>query len=92
MIEPDNPARRTVWFTPSETGKITLQIRRFGMASSPELPVEDSSIGVIVAGCVTLDVTAGQRLKASLTMATPYDGPIEIAAMTPHDEEAVDAN
>jgi hypothetical protein len=86
------PDKRSIWFTPAESGEITLAMLASGMNTSDLLKIGAVSSGEIVKGNVQLEVVKDERQHLELTLSEEYDGPVELLALRKVEEGNPDAN
>ncbi|GAB2884783.1 hypothetical protein GCM10027202_11700 [Microvirgula curvata] len=72
--------KRTIWFTPTVSGKATVKLEATGLHTGEPLPVVTASTGSVRNGSVELDLNEGVRISLGVTLDAPYAGPIEVFA------------
>jgi len=79
---------RIIHFTPDSDGEIRVAIHATGLNTAEALPIGNADFGTVFTGTVTLPVRAGVRQRVLVTFAEPYDGPIEVSAVTAGEDTA----
>lgn len=83
--------KRRIFFTPAETGIITVFINAPGIASTEEIAIGETSKGEVVNGHIKLEITAGVREAIDIKFNTEYDGPIDVIGLMEEKGAAEDA-
>jgi hypothetical protein len=71
---------RTIWFTPTASGKTTVRIDATGINNAERLKIASTNIGSVSAGNLIVELQEGVRVCIDLELDARYDGPIEIVA------------
>ena len=71
---------RTIWFTPTASGKTTVRIDATGINNAERLNIASTNIGSVSAGNLIVELQEGVRVCIDLELDARYDGPIEIVA------------
>jgi hypothetical protein len=71
---------RTIWFTPTATGKTSIRLDATGINSAERLNIASATVGSVSGGNLIVDLEEGVRLRVDVALDAPYDGPIEVAA------------
>jgi hypothetical protein len=74
--------QREIHFTASRSGEISLAIKAVGLSTDVELPILESSLGLVHNNRIRLAVKDGERSSLIVTLKDSYDGPIDLASMT----------
>ncbi|MCD9122286.1 hypothetical protein [Cupriavidus sp. UGS-1] len=73
---------RVLYFSPVRSGRVALTVQALGVNAPDKLMLTACGIGTLSHGTVNLHVEAGQRYSFSVSFDEPYEGPIELLAMT----------
>jgi hypothetical protein len=73
---------RVIHFSPDATGRIQLTLQATGLNSPEVLSLKSADKGSIKNDAIDLDVVAGARYSLTVSLKDPYDGPIEVAAVS----------
>lgn len=73
--------RRTLFFTPAESGTASISINVPGMALAERLPLAGASRGQVSHGRLIVEVSANHRETVDVVFSEPYEGPIDIVAL-----------
>lgn len=79
-VADSDQTKRTLFFTPKESGQVELSILATGVNNPEPLVISSADVGQVKNGCVLLPVTDGERHQILVTFDEPYDGPIEVSA------------
>lgn len=71
---------RTIWFTPTVSGKTSIRLDATGINSAERLNIASANAGGVSGGNLIIDLEEGVRLRVEVELDAPYDGPIEVAA------------
>jgi len=74
--------KRTIFFTPGDSGRMELAVAASGLTSDTELRVAGSSAGTAADGRVKVTVSKGERVELDIVFAEPFAGPIELVAVS----------
>lgn len=74
------PAERTIFFTPSASGLVVLQLSAPGISAPEVLNVASTTRGSTHDGRLQLQVHEGERVRIEVTFAIGYTGPLDAAA------------
>jgi hypothetical protein len=80
IVRDADPRLRTVWFTPSASGKIILAIEASGLIDDVSLDIEACGDAEVKNGRVHTSVKEDERIRLDLTLSEPFDGPVELSA------------
>jgi hypothetical protein len=73
--------RRTIAFTPGETGKLVVELQDSGADTNRPLIVTSSSHGKVANGrIVEVETVAGQRLSLDVVLQQPFAGTVRVVA------------
>ncbi len=73
---------REIHFTPESDGLIELRVKATGIDKSENLIVKSASKGTVDSGAVIIEANAWQRESVTVTLDEPYEGPIELIAVS----------
>ena len=73
---------RELHFTPEFSGPIELMVQATGVNAPEGLNVTAADAGTPGSGVLTIDVKDGKRCKVTVSFDEPYDGPIELIAVS----------
>jgi hypothetical protein len=73
---------RMLYFNSETSGQIELSVDATGVNVPQRLALTGTDIGTLALGVVKLDVVAGERCSVIVSFDEPYDGPIEVIAVT----------
>jgi len=73
---------RELHFTPEASGPIELMVQATGVNAPEGLNVTAADAGTPGSGVLTVDVKDGERCKVTVSFDEPYDGPIELIAVS----------
>ncbi len=73
---------REIHFTPELDGLIELRVEATGIDKPENLVVESTSKGSVDAGAIIIKANALQRESVTVTFDEPYEGPIELIAVS----------
>ncbi len=73
---------RELHFSPEGAGVIELEVQATGVNAPENLYVSRADAGEAVSGKLTLEVQQGERCSVTVSFDEPYDGPIELFAVT----------
>jgi len=73
---------RELHFTPETSGPIELMVQATGVNAPEGLNVTAADAGTPGSGVLTVDVKDGERCKMTVSFDEPYDGPIELIAVS----------
>ncbi len=73
---------RELHFTPEASGSIELMVQATGVNAPEGLNVTAADAGTPGSGVLTVDVKDGERCKVTVSFDEPYDGPIELIALS----------
>jgi len=82
---------RELHFTPEVSGPIEVIVQATGVNAPESLNVTAADAGIPGSGVVTVDVKDGERCKVTVSFDEPYDGPIELIAVSRADVEETPA-
>lgn len=75
-----SPGTRTIFLTPSSSGKLLLSILEAGADSDYSLGVIKSSRGTVQEGKISLPVKAKERVELEVILSEDFDGAIKVVA------------
>lgn len=73
---------RRLYVTPDFEGHISLSVEATGVNETVMLSLIDADQGQIQNGRLVLEVSRGKRLDVTVTFSEPYDGPVEVVAVS----------
>lgn len=73
---------RELHFTPEASGPIELMVQATGVNAPESLNVTAADAGTPGSGVLTVAVKDGERCKVTVSFDEPYDGPIELIAIS----------
>lgn len=73
---------RELHFTPEASGPVELMIQAMGVNAPEGLNVTAADAGTPDSGVLTVDVKDDERCKVTVRFDEPYDGPIELIAIS----------
>lgn len=73
---------RELHFTPEASGPIELMVQAPGVNAPEGLNVTAADAGTPGSGVLIVDVKVGERCKVTVSFDEPYDGPIELIAVS----------
>lgn len=73
---------RELHFTPEASGPIELTVQATGVNAPEGLNVTAADAGTPGSGVLAVDVKDGERCKVTVSFDEPYDGPIELIAVS----------
>ena len=73
---------RELHFTPGTGGRIEVVVQATGVNAADNLHVVEADRGETGSGVLSLDVVEGERCSVTVSFDEPYDGPIELLAVT----------
>lgn len=73
---------RELHFTPEASGPIELMVQATGVNAPEGLNVTAADAGTPGSGVLLVDVKDGERCKVTVSFDEPYDGPIELIAVS----------
>ena len=76
---------RQLHFTPDAGGPIKLVVQATGVNAPENLHIASTDRGTATAGALFLDLKPGERCTVNVSFDDPYDGPIELIAVTPNE-------
>tara|TARA_R110002126_G_scaffold213048_2_gene359538 strand:+ start:637 stop:2538 length:1902 start_codon:yes stop_codon:yes gene_type:complete len=82
---------RELHFSPVAAGTIELTVQATGVNAPENLYVASADAGTARSGSLTLEVKQGERCSVTVTFDEPYDGPIELIAVTQSETTEVPA-
>ena len=82
------PAFRELHFTPETGGRIEITVQATGVNVVERLRIVEADRGEAGSGALFLDVTSEERCSVTVSFDEPYDGPIELLAITSEATEA----
>ena len=85
------PQRARAHFSPVAAGTIELTVQATGVNAPENLYVASADAGTARSGSLTLEVKQGERCSVTVTFDEPYDGPIELIAVTQSETTEVPA-
>lgn len=85
----NSPNARTIHFTPTATGTISLVVRAAGLSGEADLKIIAASHGEILDGGLSLGVIGDQRVSLDVTFDEEFIGPIDLI-MSYRQPESVD--
>lgn len=80
--------RRTLFFTPDFDGELQFDVSAVGLSGDVRLPATKTSKGTVSDGCITLPVTAGDRISIDVRLADAFPGPIELSVKSAKAKES----
>ena len=82
---------RELHFTPEASGPIELLVQATGVNAPESLNVTAADAGAPAAGVLIVDVKDGKRCKVTVSFDEPYNGPVELVAVSRADAEGTPA-
>lgn len=76
-----SPCKRKIWFTPSDSGPVTLALKATGLDVSTYMTINATTHGQVSDEKLALNVTAGSREEIELTLSENYRGPVELVVV-----------
>lgn len=76
------PVSREIHFTPESDGPVELRVEATGIDKPENLIIRHTSEGEVAAGVINIEAKAGRRQSVTVTFDEPYDGPIELVAVS----------
>ena len=73
---------REIHFTPESDGLIELRVEATGIDRPENLIIKNTSKGTVDSGAIIIEGNAGQRESVTVTFDEPYEGPIELIAVS----------
>lgn len=77
---PTGTKGRKLSLTPVKTGKLLIHVKEAGADSDYDISISKSNNGDLIAGGISLDVTAGQRVNLDIELNQDFSGALKVVA------------
>jgi hypothetical protein len=78
----NGPNKRRIFFTSAVDGPVRLSIEATGVNAPEALGLAGTDVGIIEGHELIMTVQTGKRYDVHVTLDQPYEGPIEVMAVT----------